>query len=139
VDLLQQGTRSDVQVGVRLMKLIEKHHQWYIVPSDGEMFFAWEAIDAEVPTHIRANPRILPFLAEWMDNTCPGRWGTAWMDKGRAIWIEDPSVFQLFKLAWHDHADIQIVVMPEITAFYCPYIPLTITSAIPQVGDGEEA
>lgn len=106
--------------------------RWAIFPSDSELFFYPYLHDPS--KKVRPKPRIIGPLAAWLDETCPGRWTTGWVrddsSLGRvdsAILVEEESIFQLFKLTWHDHPDIQ---RPrDQTLFYCPYIPLTITRA----------
>lgn len=111
------------------MKFIGTKGRYCILPSSGERFFPWAVIDIDDPTHIKSNPRILPFLAEWFDQVCPGQWGTVYTEHGAAIWIEDRRIAQLFKLAWSGHTDITRPPEMDSAAFYCPYIPLTTTSA----------
>ena len=113
--------------------------KWVILPDDHERFFEIHVIDVENYSYIQKAPRILPFLAEWLDQTCPGRWTTVWykdidvpFSQSKAILVGDESIFSLFKLAWHDHANIQRQREIDQTVVYCPYVPLTITSATQQ-------
>ena len=113
--------------------------KWVILPEMEERFFFTHVIDVEKSTHIQKKPRILPFLAEWLDQTCPGRWTTVWykpsdlpFTEAKAILVDDETVFSLFKLAWHDHPEIQRLREIDTTVVYCPYIPLTVTSATQQ-------
>ena len=118
------------------MELCQHGLRWAILPSSDELFFYPFVIDPENNSHIRTKPRIIGPLAAWLDETCPGRWSTEWVrvDSSmarvdKAILVEDESIFQLFKLAWHDHPDIRRPKEIDQTVVYCPYIPLTITSA----------
>lgn len=110
--------------------------RWAIFPSDTELFFYPYLIDPYNANHIRPKPRIIGPLAAWLDETCPGRWSTEWVRDDsslarvdKAILVEEENIFHLFKLAWHNHPDIQRPREVDATVVYCPYIPLTITSA----------
>jgi len=99
---------------------------WGIAPDWPEVFFTYQ----EPTTGIQHRPRIIPPLAEWWDQTAPGQWGTGRIDRTECITITDQRFFQLFKLAWQAREEIQIGDDGS-TFIYCPYIPLTLTSATP--------
>lgn len=109
------------------MRLIEADGHYGIVPDDLEIFFQPLEYKAGVT---KERPRILPFLAEWWDMTAPGQWNTGWVNSTRCIVVDDPKLFTLFKLAWQNREEITFTPGLELTGFYCPYIPLTITSAV---------
>lgn len=118
------------------MKLVAGQGVWGIQADQREVFFINEIIDPEKVYTSRPRPKIIPPLAEWWDSTAPGQWWTGWFDRVPSIYIRDPSLFNLFKLAWAGSDEITLKIgLNDSAAFYCPYIPLTITSATPKINN----
>lgn len=115
------------------MKLIGSEGRWGIAPGWDEVFF----IHQDPQPGIQTRPRIIPPLAQWLDETVPRQWGTGRIDRTQCIRIDDHRLFQLFKLAWQGREEIMLNGDGE-TFIYCPYIPLIITSAIPDVPHSED-
>lgn len=106
------------------MRLEQHGEGWHIIEDFNEIFFRYvKDEDGNIV------PRLIPELIDWWEETAPGRWRPSHIQGNiRSIRIDDPSLFNLFKLAWHEDARVRFLNKGAAAFVYAAHIPLTVTN-----------